>query len=140
MPDTAPRPRDVQELRIFRNARLIHRATVMRVVSARADIGFTQSEEVIATDVPCLASPSSASLVPRSGSEDEAVSSYTVEFDVLKDILPNHRLYVTGKMAGVEFAMRLGVVSINTPRAHGVALKVNATTSEALAGKGPPPA
>ena len=131
---------DIEELRIFRRERLVHRAVVIAVVSTRADIGFTQGEVRIASDVHCLMQPTAETLRNEASGADVAVSTYNVEFEVDAGILPNHRLYITGTVNGISFTKRLGVTGINVPRALPVALKAAAIDSEAMAGSGPPPA
>ena len=131
---------DIEEMRMLRQERLVHRAIIIAVVSSRGDLGFTSSEVRLASDVPCLMQPTAETLRDRLSGADVAVGSYNVEFAVDAGVLPNHRLYITGTVDGVSFTKRVGVTGINVPRALPVALKATATDSEAMAGSGPPPA
>jgi len=131
---------DIREMRALRRARLVHHAIIIRVVHARADLGFVQTEERVASDVPCLYQPSAEALRSQTSAQDVAVASSVVEFDHDTPIEVNHRLYITGRSNGVDFAVRVAVVSTNAPRAFGVAIKTTCTNAIEFAGEGPPPA
>lgn len=132
---------DVVEMRQLRAGRLIHRAVVIAVVNvpAASGVGFTQQEQRVAGNVKCFMQPISASLNAAATGQDVAQSNYRVEFEPDAGIVSKHRLYITGRSAGISFEKRVGVMSVNVPRGQMVSLTAACTDNIDEAGSGEPP-